>query len=209
METIKTYSIKGISDIQIKSRLSQVNIMESSSEEITLRWTDTKRRTTTAVQNGSSLVVEDKAPITLYGIVGLIQLKQDKELTLELPAGFGGSIRIESRDEAVRVLGVESNGSLSIKTTAGPIEISASKMQRYELTSMSGNILLQSIVSDKGIRADTDNGNIDCTCAESSEEYLLDCRSEHGSCNLPSEVHRGRKPLRLHTSTGAVKVQFI
>ena len=46
-----------------------------------LRWTDTKRRTTTVKQFGGALEVMDQGAITFYGILGLIALKEDKELS--------------------------------------------------------------------------------------------------------------------------------
>lgn len=63
METICKYPINQFSMIQINSKLSQVNVMAGSTEEIILRWTNTKRRTTTATQTGKILSVADRAPL--------------------------------------------------------------------------------------------------------------------------------------------------
>lgn len=208
METRQKFPANQISSIQIESKLSQINITEGQDGDIVLRWTDTKRRTTTAVQNGSLLSVSDKAPVTLYGIIGLIQLKQDKELTLELPSGFAGSIQISSRDEAVRALGLQLNGNLQIKTTTGAIEISAVKARSFDLTSSHGNISLRGITSDKGITATTIGSCIECTCAEDGTAYLLDCHSEQGTCSLPVTAYHGSKPLRLRSTTGTITVRF-
>jgi len=209
METICKYPADQFSMIQINSKLSQVNVMAGSSEEIILRWTNTKRRTTTAVQTGKILSVADRAPIIPYGVLGLIQLKQDKELTLELSAGYDGDIQIESRDEMVNILGIEILGSLNVKSTTGAIEASAAKARNFQLTSMAGNINLRSIASDSGIYATSTSGNIGCLCAESAKNYLLDCLTEHGACDLPSEAHRGSKLLRLRSTNGGISVQFL
>ena len=108
METVKSFAVNEVSEIQIESSLSQVNVMPGNSKDIVLRWTDTKRRTTKSVLDGKTLSVKDHASVALYGVVGLIWLKEDKELTLEIPPEFCGSIRIKSRDECVRILGVNS-----------------------------------------------------------------------------------------------------
>lgn len=123
METTKSFPVDEVSEIQIKSDLSQVNIVSGSSEDIVVRWTDTKRRTTQAVQIGKVLSIKDRGAVALYGVIGLIQLKADKELTVELPSNFSGYIQIESKDERIRVVGVEAPCALRAKTTAGGIDI--------------------------------------------------------------------------------------
>lgn len=72
METVKRFSVGEVSEIQIKSRLSQVNVTAGNDKDIVLRWTDTKRRTTEAVLAGKKLSVKDRGAIALYGIIGLI-----------------------------------------------------------------------------------------------------------------------------------------
>lgn len=57
--------------------------------------------------NEKILTVKDHADVALYGILGLIWLKEDKELTLELPTEFEGIVQLESKDECIRVLGVQ------------------------------------------------------------------------------------------------------
>ena len=81
METVKEFPANDITDIQIKSRLSQINMIAGTSGNIVLRWIDTKRRTTTVKQFGGALEVMDQGAITFYGILGLIALKEDKELS--------------------------------------------------------------------------------------------------------------------------------
>ena len=147
--------------------------------------------------------------MTLYGVIGLIQLKADKELTLELPSGFEGNVQIESTDESVRVLGVVGSCSLRVKTTVGAIDISATDIQHYDLVSQGGAITLHSVKSGKGIKVSTINGNVDCLCTEDASEYLLDCRSEHGECSLPDVVHRGSKPLNIRSNVGNITVGFL
>lgn len=128
---------------------------------------------------------------------------------MELPAGYNGDVQIESRDEMVNILGIELLGGLNVKTTTGAIEASAAKARNFQLTSMSGNITLRSIASASGIYATSTSGNISCLCAESASSYLVDCLSEHGICDLPSEAHRGSKLLRLRSTNGGISVQFL
>lgn len=78
METIKRFPVASVTDIQIKSTLSQVNIIPGNEQDIILRWTDTKRRTTSAELEGTMLTVKSHAEIALYGIVGLISLKKTR-----------------------------------------------------------------------------------------------------------------------------------
>lgn len=208
METIKKFSVAEVTEIQIKSSLSQVNVMAGSGTDVVLRWTDTKRRTTEAALNGNILSVRDHGAIALYGIIGLIQLKADKELTLELPSDFNGNIQIESTDESVRVLGVIAPCSLRVKTTVGAIDVSASEIRQYDLNSQSGTITMHGVKSEKGIRIVTVSGNIDCLCAEDASAYLLDCHTEHGSCSLPSMIYHGSKIINIRSQTGSITAGF-
>ena len=184
-------------------------MITGSGTDIVLRWTDTKRRTTEVALDSRKLSVKDRGAITLYGIIGLIQLKADKELTLELPSGFGGNIQIKSMNESVRVVGITGSCSLRVKTTTGAIDISATDIQHYDLNSQSGAVIMHSVKSGKGIKASTINGTIDCFCAEDVSAYLLDCHTEHGKCSMPSVVHRGCKMINIRSQTGNITVGFI
>lgn len=107
------------------------------------------------------LTVKDHADVALYGILGLIWLKEDKELTLELPTEFKGIVQLESKDECIRVLGVTGSCSIQAKTTVAAIDVSETSVQEYDFTSQNGSILLHGITSQKGISATTDGGNIE------------------------------------------------
>ncbi len=209
METVKKFPVDEVSEIQIKSSLSQVNVITGSGTDMVLRWTDTKRRTTEVALDSRKLSVKDRGAITLYGIIGLIQLKADKELTLELPSGFGGNIQIKSMNESVRVVGITGSCSLRVKTTTDAVDISATDIQHYDLNSQSGAVIMHSVKSGKGIKASTINGTIDCFCAEDVSAYLLDCHTEHGKCSMPSVVHRGCKMINIRSQTGNITVGFI
>lgn len=208
METIKRFPVASVTDIQIKSTLSQVNIIPGNEQDIILRWTDTKRRTTSAELEGTMLTVKSHAEIALYGIVGLISLKKNKELTLELPDGFCGSVQIESNDECVRVLGVNCAAILRVKTLVAAIDVSSSELQSCDLASQGGTVTLHGITTQKGISVTTNSGNVECLCGESADNYLLDCHSEHGVCNLPPSFKRGKKYLRIHSKIGTITVNF-
>ena len=210
METVKEFPVNDITDIQIKSKLSQINIVAGNSENIVLRWTDTSRRTTTAKQFGRALEVMDQGAITFYGVLGFIALKEDKELTLEVPAGFNGSVRAESHDEMVRVFGIEKLGNLPIKTTIGAIEITGTNAANFQLSTMGGNISLRGIASDAGISAETHNGNIDCLCVGDEKDYSVDCHTQSGYVDAPPMSYgHGKKPLRLRTMTGGISLRFM
>ena len=209
METVKKFPVDEVSEIQIKSSLSQVNVITGSGTDMVLRWTDTKRRTTEVALDSRKLSVKDRGAITLYGIIGLIQLKADKELTLELPSGFGGNIQIKSMNESVRVVGITGSCSLRVKTTTDAVDISATDIQHYDLNSQSGAVIMHSVKSGKGIKASTINGTIDCFCAEDVSAYLLDCHTEQGKGAMPSVVHRGCKMINIRSQTGNITVGFI
>ncbi len=210
METVKEFPVNDIAEIHIKSKLSQINIVAGSSENIVLRWTDTSRRTTTATQFGSALEIKDEGAVTLYGVLGFMALKEDKELTLEVPAGFTGSVRAESHDEMVCVFGIGKLRSLDIRTTIGAIEITGTNAADYRLSTMGGNISLRGIASDAGISAETHNGNIDCLCIGDERDYMVDCHTQSGYIDVPpTGYYRGKIPLRLRTRTGGISLRFM
>lgn len=83
-------------------------------------------------------------------------------MTLEVPAGFSGSVRAGSHDEMIRVFGVGKLGNLTIKTTIGAIKITGTNVANFQFSTMGESISLRGIASDARISADTNNGNIDC-----------------------------------------------
>ncbi|MDO5144363.1 MAG: hypothetical protein Q4E72_07125 [bacterium] len=53
METVRQYPIEEVTTIQIKSTLSQINVVAGAGKDIVLKWTDTQRRKTEVVlENG-------------------------------------------------------------------------------------------------------------------------------------------------------------
>ena len=157
VDVTENFSINEVTKIQIKSKLSQVSVVAGTGDDIMVYWTDTDRRTTTATQDRGVLKIEDKGKFGFYDVLGFIHLKQDKELTLEIPVSFAGSLEIESRDELVRVFGVEGLDSLSVETTIGAIEITAAEALDYQLSSKGGNISLHGVGCGCGISAETTN----------------------------------------------------
>ena len=69
METVRQYPIEEVTTIQIKSALSQINVVASAEKDIVLKWTDTQRRKTEVVLENGTLTVKDHAQAALYGIV--------------------------------------------------------------------------------------------------------------------------------------------
>ena len=208
IDVTKNFSANEITEIQIKSRLSQVSVVAGNGDDIMVYWSDTDRRTTTATQDGEVLKVEDKGEIGFYDVLGFIQLKEDKELTLEIPISFTGSLEIESRDEFVRVFGVEGLESLSVETTIGAIEITTVEALDYQLSSKGGNISLHGVSCGSGISANTNNGNIDCLFVGDETQYLLDCHTDRGTLDIPRTTYNGEIPIRLRTVSGKISVQF-
>ena len=208
VDVTKNFPADEITEIRIKSRLSQVSVVAGNGDDIMLYWTDTGRRTTTATQDGEALEVEDKGEIGFYDVLGFIQLKEDRELVLEIPASFTGSLEIEARDEPVQVFGVGGLGSLSVKTTIGAIEITTMDALDYQLSSKGGNISLHGVSCGSGISADTNNGNIDCLFVGDEMQYLLDCHTDRGTLDIPRTTYNGEIPLRLRTVSGKISVQF-
>lgn len=208
METVRQYSSEEVTWIQIKSSLSQINVVAGTGTGIALKWTDTQRRKTNVELEDGKLTVKDRVQAALYGVVGLIWLKQDKELTLELPKDFTGTVFLESKDEPIRIVGLQSKCQVQAKTLTGSIELSAAELDRGAFKSQSGRIQMYSSACLNEISAETVTGEIECTCSESAEQYLLDCHSEHGRCSLPACLGHGEKLLRLRSKTGSITVNF-
>lgn len=208
METVRQYPIEEVTTIQIKSALSQINVVAGAGKDIVLKWTDTQRRKTEVVLENGTLTVKDHAQAALYGIVGLIWLKEDKELTLELPTDFSGTVFLESKDECIRIVGLRCHCLLYAKSLVGVIDVSAAEFNQGEFKSQGGNIELHSVICQQSISATTVTGDIECSCPESVENYLLDCSSEHGRCSLPVFLGQGPKRLRMRSKTGSIAVNF-
>lgn len=208
MEVVRQYSITDVNTIRVKSVLSQINVIASTSTDIVLKWTDTKRRKTEVILDNGMLTVKDRAEAALYGIVGLVWLKEDNELTLAIPSEFFGSIQLTSKDECIRAIGLRFNGLLQAKSLIGEIEVSASEIGQGDFRNGSGKIFLHSITCGQSIAATTETGNIECSCLGGAKQYLLDCHSEHGVCDLPAFSGQGAKQLRFRSKSGSITVAF-
>lgn len=95
------YSSEAIKYIQLHTKVQQIRIVGSVSNDIRIFWSDTVLRKLKILQNDCTLTICDEALPALYGVLGLLELTRENELLLQIPMHYKGSLCIQTTSNKV------------------------------------------------------------------------------------------------------------
>lgn len=100
-----------------------------------------------------------------------------------------GELQIRTKNGKVVTEGVGAQGNMSLKTS-------------------NGAVLLDITELGSGLSCQTKNGPIKGTVPGDMSDYSITAETSNGKSNLPERYTGGEKTLALHTSNGAIQVEF-
>jgi len=80
--------------INIESRIFQIQLTGCQGNDVRIRWQDTGVRKVEISESNGRLEIKESDLVTIYGMLGLIELTRDKELIIEIPQAFTGDIKV-------------------------------------------------------------------------------------------------------------------
>lgn len=206
----KNIPLSSCQSIYVESKIFQIQLLGYQGDDIRIRWNNTGVRTVNISENARRLEIRESDLVSIYGVLGLIALTQDKELTIEIPLEFTGDITISAAGgEHIKIDCVQTSGLLDIQTNARTTILNTLKAEsiRVEAKHNSG-INANSIQCEKEISLSTVGGAIICGISESAQNYSILCYSKCGRCNIPPTSNNGGKTLNVNSVMGNISVQF-
>jgi hypothetical protein len=204
-EIYNSYSIR---TIQINCKIFSITVIGSKDDNIRVSWENTQYRSLNIVPASDILRITDSAELTFYGMRALIELKRNKEVLIEIPIHYKGSLVIESAEEGINMDGVYTDGDIFVRSTAGFVRLYNIQGKHIDLVTGPGGIDAERLNVQNGIHLTSVNGNIYCSINDRIENYKMNCFTLHGRCNLPNYYGEGAKTVQARSTTGSVNITF-
>lgn len=206
---IKDFEIDNINSIKVNCRVSNIMIIGTNQEHITISWFDTRfRKLKFDLQNGE-LFIKEKDIIAIYGFFGLLELSKNKEIKLEIPNSYKGNIILETTKEGILCNNLAIESQLNITTNTGFVKMNDLVVDTLNIKAEHGNVASENIKVKNEITIRSLTGNICCNIKGKSSDYKMDCKSSHGKCDIKEYCSSGTKIMNVLTNTGNIKINFI
>ena len=208
---LKSIPAASCQSINVESKIFQVQLTGCQGSDIRIRWQDTGVRKVKISESNGRLDIKESDLVTIYGVLGLIELTRDKELIVEVPSAFVGDITINaSGGEHVKLDRIQTGGILDIQTKTKMTILNAVKANSMRIEAKhSGGIHANNIQCEQSITLITAMGAIICGISEPMQNYSVSCYSKRGRCNMPLTSNVGIKALNAESVSGNISVQFM
>jgi len=193
----KNITADSCQSINVESKIFQIKLTGYQGNDIRIRWQDTGVRKVEISETGGRLDIRESDLVTIYGVLGLIELTRDKELIIEVPQTFAGDIIIHAMGgEHVKLDRIQTSGLLDIQTKTKMTILNAVKAESIRIeTKHSGGIHANNIGCEQDITLRTAMGAIICGISEPPENYSVSCYSKRSRCNVPLTNNSGVKNI--------------
>ena len=89
----KNIPISSCQSIYVESKIFQIQLTGCQGNDICVRWYNTGVRKVHISENAGKLEIKESDLVSIYGVLGLIELTRDKELIIEIPPAFTGILQ--------------------------------------------------------------------------------------------------------------------
>lgn len=217
-----TFSAEEITSIVIDCQESELTILPSETNEITVSYQMMLLKFESSVENGA-LKLKTRHPF--FENIHLSTFTSNK-ITLYIPQEHACDISIDSDVCSVNIDGITVKGDINADVDAGAININKISADSLTLSSDTGSIKLVDCTVDsfdgeadvgaikatslsaQKISVKTDVGAIDMSLCGKKSDYTILCNASLSSCNLPQQQSGGDRSLTVSSDVGAVNVTF-
>ena len=217
-----SFSAEEITSIVIDCHESELTVLPSETNEITVSYRMMLLKFESSVENGT-LKLKTYRPF-LEGIH--FSTFSKNKITLHIPQDHVCDISIDSDVCSVNIDGITVKGDIDAEVDAGAININKLSADSVTLSSDTGAIKLVDCtvnsfsgeadvgaikatnLSSQKISVKTDVGAIDMSLCGKMSDYTILCSASLSSCNLPQQQSGGSRSLTVSSDVGAVNVTF-
>jgi len=189
--------------VEVKGVSENYRIVQGTGSRLEITYYEDEQTSYEFVERGSALVITEKHKIVFmnfnFGFIGVL-----RETVITLPAGFSGSVELNTASGDVKIQGLNDASSLKVSATSGNITCdNVSVTNSLTLSSNSGDINCSNLKADS-ISLKATSGNIKCNTMTSAKGLTADSNS--GSLTL-SRVQADT--IALKATSGNVKLDDV
>lgn len=199
--------------IRVDCRVARIRVNGCAGSAVRISWYDTEyRRMKIGVTNGVlSIAEEDSA--AFYELFGFLEMVNGsdflKELRIEIPYQFAGSkIILNTQVNGIDVWDLSFPGILEAVSRVREVLLAHVRADSVHVKTESGQISARNIFVRDAIRLRVTTGNIFCEIDDDPKDYMLQCASQVGICDVPHCGGRGNKRVEASSDTGNITIRF-
>lgn len=220
-------SAADVEAIFVDDRNNGIMILPSQDDKIRITYYENEKEGYRIEEKDGSLSIEYRDTRKWYEYIGISWSDMSRDMTIELPAGYSGTLKAETANGAISVSDV-SAGELTVASSNGRITLENTVADEIHVKTSNGKIVTEEVGAKGKISLQTSNGAIvlgitevgaGLTCKTSNgaikgsvpgdlSDYSVTAQTSNGESNLPERYDGGEKTLQISTSNGAIQVEF-
>lgn len=202
------YDADAVSSVRVDCTIFRIRVIGSDGGNLELTWRDSATRHLVVKQGPEGLRVTDRAAVTVYGPLSLINLKQDAHVIIKIPNGYAGKLVLQSGGEKVHLTDVTMKGSIGVASTTGEILLEQVGARVIDVRGNHGKVNCFGIEATELIDISSQSGAIACHVSGLEEDYTRYFHSENRHAPVPDSGGNGARKLRATSRRGAITVEF-
>ena len=117
-----SFEKENVKIVRVSCKVLNVEVLSSEREKIQITWDESASWSVSVQQRGDCLQINEQSIWGLHNIQDFFTLHQRKDLRIELPNDYCGTLILENETGSISVSNLETDGRIEIKTTIGHIK---------------------------------------------------------------------------------------
>jgi len=195
-----SFEKENVKIIRVSCKVLNVEVLSSEREKIQITWDESASWSVSVQQRGDCLQINEQSIWGLHNIQDFFTLHQRKDLRIELPNDYCGTLILENETGSISVSNLETDGRIEIKTTIGHIKGRNLKTTSFSATGTNGRCQLKDIVSAEYVSI---TGNVGQVILDSIRAAKIDVGLS-GSGLVECKKIFAENAITITNSTGAI-----
>ena len=195
-----SFEKENVKIVRVSCKVLNVEVLSSEREKIQITWDESASWSVSVQQRGDCLQINEQSIWGLHNIQDFFTLHQCKDLRIELPNDYCGTLILENETGSISVSNLETDGRIEIKTTIGHIKGRNLKTTSFSATGTNGRCQLKDIESAEYVSI---TGNVGQVILDSIRAAKIDVGLS-GSGLVECKKIFAENAITIISSTGAI-----
>ena len=195
-----SFEKENVKIVRVSCKVLNVEVLSSEREKIQITWDESASWSVSVQQRGDCLQINEQSIWGLHNIQDFFTLHQRKDMRIELPNDYCGTLILENETGGISVSNIETDGRIEIKTTIGHIKGRNLKTTSFSATGTNGRCQLKDIESAEYVSI---TGNVGQVILDSIRAAKIDVGLS-GSGLVECKKIFAENAITITSSTGAI-----